>query len=227
VVGQIIRETRAKARELGRNPEEILFFMYLKVITGDTEAAARRKYDEFFEQVSYDGALALLSGWAGIDFGQFDPDQPLQYIETNAVRTLMHAFAKADQSRKWTVRDLAKFVGIGGGGPVLVGAPEQIVDSFQEWIQAGVDGFNLAYAITPGTYVDFVDGVVPVLQKRGLMQTEYQEGTLREKLLGRGYARLREPHPAARYRQARADSLNVPASHSLRGDGVDSAAVAK
>jgi FMN-dependent oxidoreductase (nitrilotriacetate monooxygenase family) len=227
VVGQIIRETRAKAREQGRNPEEILFFMYLKVITGDTEAAARRKYDEFSEQVSYDGALALLSGWAGIDFGQFDPDQPLQYIETNAVRTLMHAFARADQSHKWTLRDLAKFVGIGGGGPVLVGAPEQIVDTFQEWIRAGVDGFNLAYAITPGTYIDFVEGVVPVLQKRGLMQTEYQEGTLREKLLGKGYARLREPHPAAQYRQSRVNTLNVQASRPVRSDGSSSTAVAK
>ncbi|MBI3757767.1 MAG: hypothetical protein HY267_07315 [Deltaproteobacteria bacterium] len=51
----------------------------------------------------YDGALALLSGWSGRDFGQFDPDQPLAYIETNTVRTLMHAFTKADQSRQWTL----------------------------------------------------------------------------------------------------------------------------
>ena len=97
----------------------------------DTEAAARRKYEEFFEQISYEGALALLSGWAGIDFGQFAPEQPLEYIETNAVRTLMRAFTE-DPRRKWTLRDLAKFVGIGGGGPVLVGAPEQLAAAFQE-----------------------------------------------------------------------------------------------
>jgi hypothetical protein len=95
---------------------------------------------------------------------------------------------------------LAKYVGIGGAGPVLVGTPEQIADTFEEWVEAGVDGFNLAYAITPGTFVDFIDGVVPVLQKRGLMQKEYQEGTLREKLYGPGRARLREDHPAATYR---------------------------
>jgi hypothetical protein len=90
-----------------------------------------------------------------------------------------------------------------------------------------VDGFNLAYAITPGTYVDFVEGVVPVLQKRGLMQTEYQEGTLREKLLGRGYARLRDPHPAAQYRQSRANTLNLPASHPVRSDESGSTVTAK
>lgn len=85
---------------------------------------------------------------------------------------------------------------------MVVGTPEQLVDIFQEWVQAGVDGFNLAYAITPGTFEDFVEGVVPVLQKRGLMQKEYQEGTLREKLFGRGRARLLAPHPAAQYRRS-------------------------
>jgi alkanesulfonate monooxygenase SsuD/methylene tetrahydromethanopterin reductase-like flavin-dependent oxidoreductase (luciferase family) len=75
-VGQYIRDIREEAQRLGRKPEDILFFTYVKVITGETETAAQRKYDEFFQQINYDGALALLSGWSGIDFGQFDPDQP-------------------------------------------------------------------------------------------------------------------------------------------------------
>jgi hypothetical protein len=124
---------------------------------------------------------------------------------------LVHGFTEADPSRKWTLRDLAKYVGIGGAGPVLVGTPEQIADSFQDWIDAGVDGFNLAYAITPGSFVDFIDGVVPVLQKRGVMQKDYQEGTLREKLFGRGRARVQSPHPAATYRRSSTDVINVPA----------------
>jgi FMN-dependent oxidoreductase (nitrilotriacetate monooxygenase family) len=202
VVGQLVKETRACASQYGRTPDDLLFFMYLKVITGDTETAARRKYDEFLEQVNYDGALALLSGWSGIDFSQLDPDQPLEYVETNAVRTLFQSFAQADPSRRWTTRDLARFVGIGGGGPVLVGTPEQLVGMLMEWINVGVDGFNLAYAITPGTFTDFIDGVVPVLQQRGLMQHEYNEGTFREKLFGQGRARLQEPHPAVRYRRS-------------------------
>jgi len=215
VVGRYIQDTREKARQHGRNPEDMLFFMYIKAITGDTEAAARRKYEEFFEQISYESALALLSGWAGIDFGQFAPEQPLEYIETNAVRTLMRAFTE-DPRRKWTLRDLAKFVGIGGGGPVLVGAPEQLAAAFQEWVHVGVDGFNLAYAITPGTFADFVEGVVPVLQRRGLMQQEYQEGTLREKLFGRGHARLLDQHPAVQYRQVWA-TPSTKGPHPLAG----------
>jgi len=227
VVGQYIQDTREKAQQQGRNPEDIIFLAYVKAITGDTEAAARRKYDEFFEQISYDGGLALLSGWTGIDFGQFAPDQPLEYIETNAIRTIVHGFTEADPSRKWTLRDLAKYVGIGGAGPVLVGTPEQLADTFQEWVQAGVDGFNLAYAITPGTFVDFVEGVVPVLQQRGLMQTGYQEGTLREKLFGNGRARLRDPHPAAQHRRAWATTVNVGAQTPLTSDAALSVPAAK
>jgi hypothetical protein len=67
----------------------------------------------------------------------------------------------------------------------------------------GVDGFNVAYMVTPGSFRDFIDGVVPLLQRRGLMQTEYREGTLREKLFGAGHARLLDRHPAARYRRSR------------------------
>ena len=226
VVGQYVQDTREKARLQGRRPEDLVFLAYVKVITGDTEAAARRKYDEFFEQISYDGGLALLSGWTGIDFGQFTPEQPLEYIETNAIRTLVHGFTEADPSRKWTLRDLAKYVGIGGAGPVLVGTPEQIADSFQEWIDAGVDGFNLAYAVTPGSFIDFIDGVVPVLQKRGVMQKDYQEGTLREKLFGRGRARVQSPHPAAAYRRPATDVIREPAPGSDKKGAAVNAPVA-
>jgi alkanesulfonate monooxygenase SsuD/methylene tetrahydromethanopterin reductase-like flavin-dependent oxidoreductase (luciferase family) len=202
-VGASIRETREQARRAGRNPEDILFFLYAKVITGDTEAAVKRKHDDYLSSVRYEGALALLSGWAGIDFSRYELDKPLEYVETNAVRTLMQGFIEPGQKHRWTLRELVQLVGLSGGGPLLMGTPERLTDIFEEWVQAGVDGFNLAYMVTPGSFADFIDGVVPVLQKRGLMQTEYRPGTLREKLMGTGRARLRQPHPAARYRRCR------------------------
>lgn len=227
IAGQYIQTTRKQAAQNGRNPKDILFFTYLKVITGGTEAEAKKKYDDYFEQVSYDGAMALLSGWAGYDFGKFDPDEPLEYIETNAIRTLWNSFHRADPDRKWTVRNLAKYIGIGGGGPVRVGTPEQIADEFQRWAQAGVDGFNLAYAVTPGTFEDFVDGVVPVLQQRGMMQAEYQDGTLREKLYGAGHARLGAPHPAAQYRRAGSGTAHTLVSQQQQRDEAAGMAVGK
>ena len=68
----------------------------------------------------------------------------------------------------------------------------------QAFGEAGIDGFNLVYSVTPGTFVDFIDGVVPVLQKRGLVQRDYEEGPLRQKLFGS--ARLNDRHPGAAFR---------------------------
>ncbi len=201
VVGQYARDIRDKARAQGRVPEHIKIMAFIKVITGPTAAAARQKLEEFSSYISYDGALALLSGWTGIDFSSYAPDQKLEYIETNAIRTLVHGFTEADPSRQWTMRDLATYVGIGGAGPVIVGDYAQVADQLEIWLAAGVDGFNLAYGITPGSFEDFIDGVVPILQARGLMQTEYALGTYREKLYGAGQARLLNDHPGTRYRR--------------------------
>ncbi len=201
VAGDYAKAIRTKMAGQGRQPEDVRCFAYMKVVTGSTEAEARMKYDEYYDQVSYEGALALLCGWSGIDLSKYEPDQPVAYIETNAVRTFLHSFTAGDPSRIWTMRDIARYVGIGGAGPVLVGAPEQIADQLEEWIAAGVDGFNLAYATLPGSFEEFIDGVVPVLQKRGRMQKAYRDGTLREKLFAGRPARMQLPHPAAACRR--------------------------
>jgi len=199
VVGQYIKDTRQLANAQGRNGDSILFFAFVKVITDATDDLARKKYDDYSQHINYDGALALLGGWTGIDFSRYSPDQALEYVETNAIRSIVHGFTEADPTRRWTMRDLATYVGIGGAGPVLVGSYERIADTLEEWVRAGADGFNLAYGITPGSFEDFVGGVVPILQKRGLVQTEYGQGTLRQKLYG-GSARLSDDHPGARFR---------------------------
>lgn len=201
VAGEYAQNVRAKMAGFGRQPDDVVCFAYMKIITGSTEAEARARYNEYFEQVSYEGAMALLCAWTGVDFSQYAPDAPVEYIETNAVRTVLHSFTAADPGRRWTLRDVARFVGIGGAGPVLVGAPEQIADQLEDWIAAGVDGFNLSYATLPQSFEDFVDGVVPILQRRGRMQTEYRPGTLREKLFEGRPARLTAPHPAAAVRR--------------------------
>lgn len=199
VAGDYARGIREKAVAGGRRGEDIAVFAYMKIVVGGTEAEARRKYDDLFESVDIDGALALMCGWSGMDLSQVAMDQPIEYIETNAIRTFLHSFTAGDPSRVWTPRDIARYCGIGGAGPVLVGTPEQIADQLEDWIAAGVDGFNLAHTVLPGGLEDFIDGVVPVLQGRGRMQREYQPGTLREKLFG--HARLQAPHPAATCRR--------------------------
>ena len=81
----------------------------------------------------------------------------------------------------------------------MIGTPEQIADELELWAAEGVGGFNIVYALLPGTFVDFIDHVVPVLQARGLMQRDYAAGTLRDKLFGSAY--LPDSHPARRHRR--------------------------
>ena len=85
-------------------------------------------------------------------------------------------------------------------GPVLVGSGESIAQQLEEWVaETDVDGFNLAYAVTPGTFADVVEHVIPELEKRGSYERDYAPGTLRNKLFGRG-DRLPDNHRGASYR---------------------------
>jgi hypothetical protein len=86
-------------------------------------------------------------------------------------------------------------------GPVTVGSPEQVADFMEEWIDdTGMDGFNMAYVTTPGTFADFIDLVIPVLQERDLFKTDYSEGTYREKLFKKSHF-LPDEHYGAQYRK--------------------------
>ncbi|MDT1888751.1 5,10-methylene tetrahydromethanopterin reductase, partial [Acinetobacter baumannii] len=82
----------------------ILIFNLQTVIVGDTDREAQAKWQEYKQYVSYEGALALLSGWTGIDFGQYQPDQVLKYLHTNAIQSAVEAFSTADPNRQWTVQ---------------------------------------------------------------------------------------------------------------------------
>jgi len=100
----------------------------------------------------------------------------------------------------FTVSEWADALAVGGAGEVLVGSPQTIADKLQNWFEvSGIDGFNLAYTVMPESVDDFVDMVVPVLQKRGIYKTAYKNGSMRHKLFGEG-ARVANSHPAARYR---------------------------
>jgi alkanesulfonate monooxygenase len=200
VLKRYVANVRQAAERLGRNPREILAFNLQTVVLGETDAEAQRKFNEYREYASFEGALTLISGWTGIDFGQFGPDEVLRHRHTNAVQSAVETFTTIDPTKEWTVREMADWVGVGGFGPVFVGSPSTVADLMQEWIEdTDVDGFNLAYAVTPESFEDAVDLLVPELQKRGVYKTEYRPGTLREKLGGAG-PRLVAPHPGAAYR---------------------------
>jgi FMN-dependent oxidoreductase (nitrilotriacetate monooxygenase family) len=202
VLKAYVADIRARARSAGRDPHKLIIYQLLTVIVDETDAKAQAKFAELSGYSSYHGSLVFMSGWSGIDFGPYAPDQVVKRVETNAVQSLVEHLSGGDKS--WTIDELAKFGGIGGVGPVFVGSPSTIADILQQWVEeTDVDGFNLAYAITPGTFEDIVGYLVPELQRRGAYPTSYRPGTLREKLFGDG-PYLKAPHPAARFRDIEA-----------------------
>ncbi len=204
VIAPIVADIRRRAAASGRDPAEILIFTMITVVTDHTDALAEEKLSDYRRYVSEEGALALMSGWTGVDFAALPLDAPLRFSEHDAMVSALESFTNADPDRVWTVREIAAHAAIGGRGPVIVGSPRRVVDEMLDWVhETGVDGFNLAYAVTPETFEDFVNLIVPELQVRGVYKTAFAAGTLREKLYGPGRARLPDSHPAARARPGR------------------------
>lgn len=200
-VASYVRDLREHLKKEGRDPESVKVFALMTPIVGRTEEEAWDKYEELSQYVSYEGTLALLSGWTGVDFSNYEPDDEIEYIETNAIKSRLKILTMSKPDKKWTLREVAEFAGIGGLGPVAVGSPEQVADILEEWMnETDIDGFNLAYALSPGTFKDFVKLVTPELQRRGRLKREYTEGTFREKLFGLGKNRLPMEHSGSKYR---------------------------
>ena len=192
---------RELAEKCGRDPKEILMFSMFTVVLGETEARAKAKYEEYRRHISPEGALTLMSGWTGVDFSTYALDQEVRHVTNDAGRSAMDNITRADPDRVWTVREVAEHVGIGGIGPVIVGTPDKVADEIEAWFEAtDVDGLNMPFAVSPGDFEDISEMLVPELTRRGRYKTTYAEGTLREKLFGKGRARLAAPHPAAQYR---------------------------
>ena len=201
ILNETVDRIRTAAEAAGRDRHAVRIYTMITIITGETPEVAEAKYADYRQYVSTEGALVLMSGWMGLDLSQYDLDEPIGNVKSNAIQSAVANFQKVnDDGLPWTVRDIAEYAGIGGLSPTLVGSGAEIADQLQAWVaDTDVDGFNLAYAITPGSFEDVVRFVVPELQKRGAYPTGYAPGTLRNKLFGRG-DRLPDEHRGARYR---------------------------
>jgi FMN-dependent oxidoreductase (nitrilotriacetate monooxygenase family) len=200
-LAEVVGDIRARMKAVGRDPCDARIYTLMTAVVDETREKAWAKQGEYERYASDEGALVLFSGWMGIDLAEYDLDDPIGEVESNAIQSAVKAFQQADpEGGEWRVRDIAAWGGVGGLGPRMVGSAAEVADQMEEWVDhSDVDGFNLAYAITPGTFVDLVEHLIPELQRRGVAPTEYAPGTLRERLFGHG-PRLPENHPGARYR---------------------------
>jgi long-chain alkane monooxygenase len=131
-----------------------------------------------------EGAVAWISGHFGPDFSKYDPNEIVQNIEIPGIQGLFDSIIYAKGGTPVTVREAALIYAEGMGMPRLVGTPADIADQLEHFLdEGGADGFMLAATYTPGCFEEFVDLVVPELQKRGRYRKRYTGSTLRENLL--------------------------------------------
>ena len=176
-------DVKTRARVYGRDPEHIKIMPGALVVVGETMEEARAKKDRLDDLVHPDSGIASLSIALGTDAAKFDLDGPLPEIpETNQSQSGRERVIARARRDNLTVRQLAKILGA-YGGLAIVGTPASIADTMEEWLfNNACDGFNVMFPTVPAGLDDFVNQVVPELQRRGLFRKEYEGTTLREHL---------------------------------------------
>ncbi|KAL6449939.1 LOW QUALITY PROTEIN: dmoA Dimethyl-sulfide monooxygenase [Candida maltosa Xu316] len=200
-----IEKLKKKVVEAGRNPDDVKTVQLVNVITAPTHDEAIAKYEDYKQYVDKEGTQALIGGWTGaLDLSKYEWDQELEAVESNAIKSTsvwtqpLPGDPPNLKKTRATIVERMEF----GAGIQIVGDPNEVADELIRWHEiSGVDGFNFIYTITPGSFEDLVEYVIPVLQERGYAQKEYpKEGlTFREQLFGTDRKEphyLLESHPA-------------------------------
>jgi FMN-dependent oxidoreductase (nitrilotriacetate monooxygenase family) len=188
-------DIKARARRFGRDPAHVKIMPGVSPIIGSTEAEARERLSRLGEFLDPVAALRVLSERLGQDLSGHDLDGPVPELpESTIMRGHARTLTALARRENLTLRQLRNIAAGAMGHRLLCGTPEQVADGLEEWFQAGAaDGFNVMPPWFPGAFDDFVDHVVPLLQKRGLFREDYAGSTLRDHL-----GLPRPPHPAAR-----------------------------
>ncbi len=191
----LVKRLRAQTAAAGRQGEDLKIFAMMAVVVDETDAAARAKFDDYQSYALHEGSLALMSGWRDIDLSQFGIDEPIGSVSGEGIQ------GATDSVVSRTIREMSEGLAVGGAANVIVGSPQTVADQLQHWMEeTDIDGFNLAYTVLPECFEEFVDMVVPELQRRGVYKTAYAPGSMRQKLFGKG-DRLPSTHPAAAHRR--------------------------
>jgi alkanesulfonate monooxygenase len=176
-------DIKGRLDRLGRDRDHLKILPGAFVVVGDSEAEAKEKLAVLDSRVHYDNGIASLSIALGHDASAFDPDGPLPEIpESNASQSARQRVVEAARRDNLTVRQLATRLG-GYSGNKFLGTPKMIADQMEQWlVEEGSDGFNVMFPYLPEGLDDFVDKVVPELQRRGIFRKEYEGPTLRDNL---------------------------------------------
>ncbi|SRX82962.1 monooxygenase [Pantoea sp. At-9b] [Mycolicibacterium parafortuitum] len=203
VLRRNIEDVKRRAAACGRSPGSIKFITSVEIVTDSSDSAARVKADELARYHDLDGGLVLLSALSGVDWSQYGVDRPIEQFDTDASRSILAAVDDAGHRQRITLRDYVG--GLGGfGGQLFVGSAQTVADDLEAYAErAGVDGFNIAYHITPGSFADVAEFLIPELRRRGRARPTGEPVSLRQRIFGGSSALLPDDHPAAAFRQKR------------------------
>lgn len=168
----------------GRAPHELPILPGVMPIIGDTDEQAKEQLARLQSWLTPTNALALVSSRIGHDISGYPLDGPVpEFPQTEGGQAFSRALLDMARREKMTLRDLYNVTAAARGHWVIYGTPKRIADTLEEWFVSGLaDGFVVMPAYFPGAFDDFVDRVVPELQRRGLYRTEYAGTTLRSHL---------------------------------------------
>ncbi|ROR24621.1 alkanesulfonate monooxygenase [Comamonas sp. BIGb0124] len=192
------RDVKGRLAKYGRRPEQLLVLPGISPVVGRTPEEAQAKWAELQGLIHPSVGLDTLRPfWPEADLRSWKLDEPPPYfpLPPKGVSSRAHVVIELARRERFTVRQLYEYLAGARGHWVVVGTPEQIADQMQLWFEnEAADGFNVMPPVLPESLDDFVDLVIPELQRRGLFRTAYEGRTLRENL---GLER-----PASRYARA-------------------------
>ena len=174
---------KARVTAAGRSADHVKILPGALVIVGRTREEAQQKKALLDSLVHPESGIPNLSIRLGIDTSAFDLDAPLPEIpRSNQSQSQRDTLVALARRKNLTVRQLAQLMG-GFGGLEIVGAANEVADTMQSWLETdAADGFNVMFPTVPDGLDDFVELVIPELQRRGIFRKEYEGTTLREHL---------------------------------------------
>lgn len=181
------QKLRRQVKEKRGPEQEVVIMPGIFPFIGETREEAQANYKELQDLIDPEMGLELLSSYLGdTDLSGYDLNTPFEDVEVdkgNNIQSRVDLIKETAKRNNSTLEDVMKHVAGARGHHIIVGTPEDVADRMEEWFKRGAaDGFNIMPPLNPTQFELFVNKVVPILKERGLVQTDYNEGTLREKL---------------------------------------------